>query len=131
MSSEFFEGLAEAVTARRGVLARRAVLTIAIGLISIGLIGFTAALLWTAAVVGLHGVEAVFFRTPNLAKRRPRLALAFFGATSFAFCILSVPLAEHGGMGLVGAGVLLTSIAYAFTVTAGRRRRCSWFGKRQ
>lgn len=118
MSSEFFEGLAEAVTARRDVLARRAVLTIAIGLISIGLIGFTAALLWTAAVVGLHGVEAVFFRTPNLAKRRPRLALAFFGATSFAFCILSVPLAEHGGMGLVGAGVLLTSIAYAFTVTA-------------
>lgn len=85
VSPEEFEDLAEAIRVRRSVLARRALLTLAIGVVATGLIGVGTATVWTLIVVGLHGIEAVFFRAPGLAEQRPRLTLLLFSATSFGF----------------------------------------------
>ena len=119
VSPEEFEDLAEAIRVRRSVLARRALLTLAIGVVATGLIGVGTATVWTLIVVGLHGIEAVFFRAPGLAEQRPRLTLLLFSATSFGFCSLAMPVALlGGGVGLVGGGMLLASTGYAFAVTA-------------
>jgi PAS domain S-box-containing protein len=119
MSSEFFEGLAEAVTARRAVLPRRAFVNLCIGVAASFILGVVPALVWSGVMIGFHAVEWLVFKSPDFATRRPRLTLVFYGLTSAAFCALTAPLAyQRGEVGRVGGAMMLTSMAYTFAVSA-------------
>jgi PAS domain S-box-containing protein len=119
MSSEFFDGLAEAVTARRDVLPRRAFVNLCIGVAASFILGVVPALVWSGIMVGFHVVEWLAFKSPDFAVRRPRLTLVFYGLTSAAFCALTAPLAyQRGEVGRVGGAMMLTSMAYTFAVSS-------------
>ena len=119
MSPEELEGLTAAVAARRNVLLKRSLLTAGVGAVASGLVGLTAAAAWVTVVVGLHVLEGLLLKSPTFTRRRPRWVLALYMATSLAFCSLAWPAALYGGaVGLIGGGMLLASISYAFAVTA-------------
>ena len=89
MSSEFFEGLAEAVTARRHVLPRRMFVNLCIGVAATYVLGAGPAIVWIAVMLSLHAAEWILFKSPDVAVRRPWMTLALYGLTCAAFCAVS------------------------------------------
>jgi len=119
MSSEFFEGLAEAVTARRHVLPRRMFVNLCIGVAATYVLGAGPAIVWIAVMLSLHAAEWILFKSPDVAVRRPWMTLALYGLTCAAFCALTAPLAyQRGEVGRVGGAMMLTSMAYTFAVSS-------------